>query len=108
MSALERETLRELEMPQAWDTIMRVTNNFHSFPGGYAAGLYGYLWADVMAADAAEAFLENPEGLNDRATGQRWEDALLGSAWTVEPDEAWQHFRGREVDATALIRRFGL
>ncbi len=108
VSALERETLRELEMPQAWDTIMRVTNNFHSFPGGYAAGLYGYLWADVMAADAAEAFLENPEGLNDRATGQRWEDALLGSAWTVEPDEAWQHFRGREVDATALIRRFGL
>ena len=61
-----------------------------------------------MAADAAEAFLETPEGLNDGATGLRWEDALLRSAWTVQADEAWRHFRGREVDPAALMRRFDL
>ncbi|MCX7041085.1 MAG: M3 family metallopeptidase [Gammaproteobacteria bacterium] len=108
VASLEAQVLRELDMPPAWDTIMRVTNNFHSFPGGYAAGVYGYLWADVMAADAAEAFLDSPGGFNDRETGRRWDDALLGAAWTVEPDEAWQRFRGRAVDPAALMRRFGL
>ena len=108
VAALEAQTLGELDMPPAWDLIMRVTNNVHSFPGGYAAGLYGYLWADVMAADAAEAFLAAPGGLNDGATGRRWEEALLGAAWTVEPDEAWRRFRGRDVDPAALLRRFGL
>ncbi|MFT7773103.1 M3 family metallopeptidase [Roseateles sp.] len=108
VAALEAQVLRELDMPPAWDTIMRVTNNFHSFPGGYAAGVYGYLWADVMAADAAEAFLESPGGFNDRETGRRWDEALLGAAWTLEPDEAWQRFRGRAVDPAALLRRFGL
>lgn len=108
VAALEAEVLRELDMPPAWDLIMRVTSNFHSFPGGYAAGVYGYLWADVMAADAAEAFLDSPGGFNDRETGRRWADALLGAAATVEADDAWQRFRGRAVDPSALLRRFGL
>ncbi|WP_077034988.1 M3 family metallopeptidase, partial [Pelomonas sp. KK5] len=106
VAALEAQVLRELDMPPAWDTIMRITSNFHSFPGGYAAGVYGYLWADVMAADAAEAFLQSPGGFNDRETGRRWDAALLGAAWTVEPDEAWRRFRGRAVDPAALLRRF--
>jgi peptidyl-dipeptidase Dcp len=108
VAALEKNILRELDMPPAWDMIMRMTSNFHSFPGGYAAGVYGYLWADVMAADAAEVFLASHGGLNDRETGRRWEEALLGAAWSVEPEDAWLRFRGRPVDPAALLRRFGL
>jgi peptidyl-dipeptidase Dcp len=67
---VENDTLVELGMPEAWDLIMRVTHNFHIFIGSYAAGLYSYLWADVMAADAVEAFERAPGGLYDESHGQ--------------------------------------
>ena len=60
--AVERQVLQELGMPAAWDEIMRVTHCLHSFSDEYAAGVYVYLWSDVMAADVAEAFLHRPAG----------------------------------------------
>ena len=109
---IERQTLAELDMPAAWDQIMRVTHNMHcfssSFSDGYAAGLYSYLWADVMAADVAAAFAESPGGLYDTATAARWRDTLLSVGHRVPADEAFRNFRGRDPDPLALLRRFGL
>jgi peptidyl-dipeptidase Dcp len=106
--AVERETLAELGMPEAWDLIMRVTSSFHGFVGGYDAGLYSYLWSDLMAADAAEAFRESPGGLYDVKTAQAWRDTVLTVGHTVPADEAYRRFRGRDPDPDALMRRFGL
>jgi Zn-dependent oligopeptidase len=85
-----------------------VTNSFHSFIGGYDAGLYSYLWSDLMAADAAEAFLESPGGLYDAKTSQAWRDTVLTVGHTVPADEAYRRFRGHDPDPDALMRRFGL
>ena len=106
--AVERETLAELGMPEAWDLILRVTSSFHGFVGGYDAGLYSYLWSDLMAADAAEAFLQSPGGLYDADMAGHWRDAVLSAGHTQPADEAFRRFRGRDPDPVALMRRFGL
>ncbi len=106
--AVERETLVELGMPEAWDLILRVTNSFHSFVGGYDAGLYAYLWSDLMAADAAEAFLQSPGGLYDVDVARSWRDTILTVGHTVPAAQAFRRFRGRDPDPGALMRRFGL
>lgn len=106
--AVERETLAGLGMPQAWDLILRVTSNAHSFAGGYDAGLYGYLWADLMAADAAEAFLQSRGGLYDVEVARAWRDTILSVGHVVPADLAFRRFRDRDPDPGALMRRFGL
>jgi peptidyl-dipeptidase Dcp len=106
--ALERQVLEELGMPAAWDEIMRVTHSVHSFSDEYAAGVYVYLWADVMAADIAEAFVQSPGGLYDERTAERWRTTVLGVGSRVPAEEAFRNFRGRDPDAGALFRRFGL
>jgi peptidyl-dipeptidase Dcp len=106
--AVERQTLAELGMPAAWDLVMTVTQNQHSFAGAYDAGLYAYLWSDVMAADVLEAFQSAPGGLYDPPTTQRWRDTLLTVGHSVPAADAFRAFRGREPDAGALMRRFGL
>ena len=107
-SAIERETLAELELPNAWDQIMRVTHNVHCFAGGYAAGLYSYLWAEVMAADAAELFVESPNGFFDRNLAKHWMRTVLSVGSQVPAQKAYLNFRGRGPDPLALLRRFGL
>ena len=105
---VERETLAELGMPEAWDLILRVTTSAHSFAGGYDAGLYSYLWSDLMAADAAEAFLQSPGGLYDVDVARTWRDTVLTVGHTIEAAETFRRFLGRDPDPVALMRRFGL
>lgn len=106
--ALEDEVQSELGMPEAWDVIMRIPHNWHALSDMYAAGLYVYLWADVMAADVAEAFLESPGGLYDAQTAERWRRTILSVGNTAPAEEAFRAFRGRDPDPDALLRRFGL
>ena len=106
--AVERQVLQELGMPAAWDEVMRVTHSMHSFSNEYAAGVYVYLWSDVMAADIAEAFVQSPGGLYDERTAERWRTTVLGVGSRVPADEAFRNFRGRDPDPGALLRRFGL
>ena len=105
---VETDTLAEFGMPEAWDLIMRVTHNFHVFIGAYAAGLYSYLWADVMAADAVETFELSPGGIYDAVTSRRWIDRILSVGHRVPADQAFRSFAGHDPDPTPLHRRFGL
>lgn len=105
---VENDTLIELGMPEAWDVIMRITHNFHIFVGAYAAGLYSYLWADVMAADAVRTFEESPDGIYDAATSKAWIDQILSVGHRVPAEEAFRSFAGHDPDPTPLHLRFGL
>jgi peptidyl-dipeptidase Dcp len=105
---VENDTLAELGMPEAWDVVMRVTHNFHVFSGAYAAGLYAYLWADVMAADAVRTFEQSPGGLYDAATCRAWIDAVLSVGHRVPADVAFRQFAGHDPDPAPLQQRFGL
>ena len=104
----EREMLRELGMPDALAMRHRLPHFAHIFSGGYSAGYYSYLWADTLAADAWQAFIEAPEGAWDRTTAKRLRDTILSVGNTIPADQAYRLFRGREVNPQALMRARGL
>lgn len=78
----------------------------HIFAGGYSAGYYSYKWAEVLDADAFEAFLE--AGLYDKATAQRYRQEVLEKGGSEPPAVLYRNFRGRDADPNALLRREGL
>ncbi|MDH5340177.1 MAG: M3 family metallopeptidase [Rubrivivax sp.] len=85
----------------------RWPNGFtHIFDGGYAAGYYGYLWAEVLAADAFAAFEER--GLFDPETGRRWRQAVLEVGGSRPALDSFRAFRGRAPSIDALLRQQGL
>ena len=80
----------------------------HIFDGeGYAAGYYGYMWADVLTADAAEAFARAPGGFYDPALSQALVTHLFAPRNAVDPAEAYRAFRGRDPEVAALLRDRG-
>ena len=78
----------------------------HLFAGGYAAGYYGYKWAEVLDADVFEEFKKN--GMYDKATAERLRDTIYSKGGTVDPMELYVAMMGREPDPEALFRREGL
>ncbi|MDB5490605.1 MAG: peptidase family protein [Micavibrio sp.] len=78
----------------------------HLFAGGYSAGYYSYKWAEVLDADAFEAFETN--GLYDRATAEAYKAHVLSKGGSEHPRVLYARFRGRDADPDALLRREGL
>lgn len=78
----------------------------HIFAGGYAAGYYSYLWADVLAADAYSRFKE--EGIFNRETGQAFLDNILARGGSEEPMVLFRRFRGREPQLDAMLKSYGI
>lgn len=78
----------------------------HIFAGGYASGYYGYLWAELLAADGFQAFAE--AGLVDRATGDRFRAEVLARGATRPAADSFRAFRGRDADPAAMLARHGL
>jgi peptidyl-dipeptidase Dcp len=106
--AFERESLAALNMPRAIVMRHRSTHFGHIFSGeGYSAGYYGYLWADVLTSDAAEAFAESPGGFYDEALARKMVDNLFSVRNAVDPGEAYRAFRGRDATIDALMRDRG-
>jgi peptidyl-dipeptidase Dcp len=103
----ERETMAEIGCPPEIVMRHRPTHFGHIFGGdGYSAGYYSYLWADVLTADAAEAFTQ-AGGWYDKAVARRLQDEILSVGNSVPPEEAFRRFRGREPDPDALLRARG-
>ena len=90
--------------PPAWARFPHAFS--HIFAGGYAAGYYSYLWAEVLAADAFAAFEE--AGVLDPVTGQRYRREVLAAGGARPALESFVAFRGREPDPAALLRSYGL
>ncbi|MBN7285000.1 oligopeptidase A [Vibrio cholerae] len=104
------ETLAEVKKKVAvlpgleWN---RFSHSFsHIFAGGYSAGYYSYLWAEVLSADAFSRFEE--EGIFNRDTGQSFLNNILEMGGSEEPMELFKRFRGREPQIDALLRHAGI
>ena len=106
--AFERAALDELGMPDELPMRHRSTQFGHIFSGeGYSAGYYGYLWAEVLTADAAEAFAEAPGGFYDADLAKKLVEHLYAPRNSVAPADAYRAFRGRDAEVDALMRDRG-
>ena len=85
----------------------RFSHSFsHIFAGGYSAGYYSYLWAEVLSSDAFSRFEE--EGIFNPKTGQSFLNNILEMGGSEEPMELFKRFRGREPEIDALLRHAGI
>ncbi|MFC6439902.1 M3 family metallopeptidase [Bowmanella sp. JS7-9] len=104
----ERETLAALGMPSELPMRHRTPHFGHAFSGeGYSAGYYGYMWAEVLTSDAAEAFAEAPGGFYDPAVAAKLVEHLFSVRNAVDPADAYRAFRGRDAKVDALMRDRG-
>ena len=109
--ALLEEVRREVAVliPPSWH---RFPHSFaHIFAGGYAAGYYSYKWAEVLSADAFEAFEEagaSKGTLLDPETGERFWREILAVGGSRPAIESFKAFRGREPRVDALLRHNGM
>lgn len=100
----EKETLDALHMPSEIVMRHRIPQFGHIFSGdGYSAGYYSYLWADVINADAWEAFAEG-KGPYDKAVAKRLYETVFSVGNTIDQEKAYENFRGRAPKSDALMR----
>ncbi len=104
----EKETLTALNMPKELVMRHRTPHFGHVFSGeGYATAYYGYMWADVLTSDAAEAFAEAPDGFYDKEVAAKLVKYLFAPRNAMDPAEAYKLFRGRDAKIEALMRDKG-
>ncbi len=92
-------------LPRISQTMMS-TSFAHIFAGGYAAGYYGYKWAEVLDADTFQAFKEN--GIFDRETARAFREHILSRGGSEHPMKLYKRFRGKGPSIDPLLKREGL
>lgn len=78
----------------------------HVFSGGYSAGYYAYIWAEVLDSDAFAAFKE--KGLFDQVTAESFRKNILEKGGTANPADLYKAFRGKDPDPVHLMKKRGL
>jgi len=106
--AVEEEVLSELGVPAAVEPLLRVPHAMHTFSEAYAAGVYSYLWADVLAAEAGSLFERAPGGLWDAHVADRYRATILEAGSSAPAAELFRALIDREPSPSALLDRFGL
>ncbi len=104
--AFEAEACRQMGLIDEIIPRYRSTYFAHIFSGGYSAGYYSYLWAEVLDKDAFELFLQ--KGIFDRNTAMSFRRNILEKGGSEEPMVLYRRFRGAEPDPAALLRARGL
>lgn len=106
-AVFEPEALARIGMPREIALRHRLPQFDHLFGSdGYSAGYYSYLWSDVMAADAWQAFAE-AGGPWDKVLAERFRTVILAEANSTDRGEAYRRFRGRDPDVKALFEKRG-
>lgn len=102
----EVQILEKTELLPIVDETCTSCSFSHIFPGGYSSGYYSYKWAEVLDADAFEAFKD--AGIFDSNTSKSFLNNILSKGGSEHPSVLYNRFRGRDADPKALLRRSGL
>lgn len=103
--ALEDKVSQKAELLPKVDGALMSTSFGHIFSGGYAAGYYGYKWAEVLDADAFSLFQE--KGIFNKEVSTSFRNNILSKGGKKHPMELYKAFRGHEPTNEALLRRSG-
>jgi len=104
----EFEELSMQNMGMIPEIVVRYRSTYfsHIFSGGYSAGYYSYIWAEVLDSDAFQAFKET--SLFDQSTAKAFRENILEKGGTDDPMSLYVKFRGKEPDISALLKKRGL
>lgn len=105
-NSFEEASLNKIGLMPEIVTRYRSTYFRHIFSGGYSAGYYSYIWAEVLDADAFQAFKET--SLFDRETAQAFRNNILAKGDTEDPMVLYKRFRGADPNIEPLLERRGL
>jgi peptidyl-dipeptidase Dcp len=108
VTAFEQASMARIKLPPNVVPRYRSTYYNHIFGpgGGYAAGYYNYVWADVIVADAFQAFKE--KGIFDEATATSLRKNILERGQSEDAMTLYKRFRGREPSIDPLLEKRGL
>ena len=106
VESFEAEACRQMGLIDEIIPRYRSTYFAHIFSGGYNAGYYSYLWAEVLDKDAFELFME--KGVLDVETAMSFRRNILEKGGSDEPMKLYRRFRGADPDPAALTRARGL
>jgi peptidyl-dipeptidase Dcp len=106
ISLFESAAMEKTELFPKVDGINMSASFGHIFGGGYAAGYYGYKWAEVLDADAFSLFSE--KGIFNREVALSFRKNILEKGGTENPMELYRKFRGQEPTIDAFLKRSGL
>ncbi len=101
----EAEAMAPVKVFDPVEGCLTSTSFGHIFSGGYAAGYYGYKWAEELDADAFKAFKET--GIFNKKTADKFLH-MLQAGDTVDPMELYVGFRGKKPTVDALLERDGI
>lgn len=102
----EEQAWEKVQIFPVIDEVCMSTQFGHLFAGGYAAGYYGYKWAEVLDADAFSVFKE--KGLFNKVVAASFRENILEKGGTEHPMILYKRFRGQEPTVDALLERSGL
>ncbi len=106
VKAFDEKAWKKTQLYPTIDEVCMSTQFGHLFAGGYAAGYYGYKWAEVLDADAFALFKE--KGLFNKQVATSFRKNILEKGGTEHPMELYKKFRGQEPTVDALLERSGL
>ena len=107
IAQFEAQQRAALGVPEDIGQRHHLTHFQHLFAGGYAAGYYVYMWAEVLEADAFDAFMETGDAFH-ADTAARLHRHIYSAGGTRKPAEAFRSFRGRDPKVEAMLRKRGL
>ena len=108
IDAFEKKVAEEIGLIPEITFRYRSTYFNHIFSSGYAAGYYGYLWAEVLDKDAFSVFEASPKGPYDLELAKKFKETFLEKGGSEEPMTLYKSFTGREPDSAAMLRGRGL
>lgn len=105
--AFEKAAMKKIGLIESIIPRYRTTYFRHAFTGGYSAGYYGYLWAELLDADAFHAFVEKGD-IFDQATAKAFRTNILEKGGSEDPAKLYRDFRGKAPNESYLLLYRGL
>jgi peptidyl-dipeptidase Dcp len=107
VNEFENASMNKIGLIKEITSRYRSTYFSHIFSGGYSAGYYGYIWAEVLDADAFRAFEETGDVYN-KTIAEKYRKYILSTGGTDDAMELYKKFRGKEPEIEPLLENRGL